>query len=144
MLDHYDISVSGKHAVIVGRSNIVGKHLGIMLLNRDATVSICHSKTPDLPAMTKKADILVSAVGQPKMITADMVKEGAVVLDVILWVEPLGLLSEPLMIDFSAEYFYLDRYFPYLLIVYGEMLCVPILSASVRGRRNSSRPAGDH
>jgi hypothetical protein len=68
----------------------------------------------------------------------------AVVLDVVLWVEPLGLLSEPLMIDFSAEYFYLDRYFPYLLIVYGEMLGTPILYESVRGRRNSSRPAGGH
>jgi hypothetical protein len=63
----------------------------------------------------------------------------AVVLDVILWVEPLGLLSGPLMIDFSAEYFYLDRYFPYLLIVYGEIFGTPILYASVRGRRNSPR-----
>jgi len=64
----------------------------------------------------------------------------AVVLDVMLWVEPLGLLSGPLMIDFSPEYFYMDRYFPFLFITYGEMLGTPILYASIRGRRDSSRP----
>jgi predicted PurR-regulated permease PerM len=64
----------------------------------------------------------------------------AVVLDVILWVEPLGLLSGPLVIDFSPEYFYLDRYFPFLFIMYGEMLGTPILYASIRGRRTSPRP----
>ncbi|OGJ57666.1 bifunctional 5,10-methylene-tetrahydrofolate dehydrogenase/5,10-methylene-tetrahydrofolate cyclohydrolase [Candidatus Peribacteria bacterium RIFCSPHIGHO2_01_FULL_55_13] len=82
LLEHYKISVAGKHAVIVGRSNIVGKPLSVMLLNRDATVTVCHSKTKDLPAITKQADILIAAVGKPKMITADMVKKGAVVIDV--------------------------------------------------------------
>lgn len=82
MLEHYKIGVSGKHAVIVGRSNIVGKPLAIMLLNRGATVTVCHSKTKNLAEMTKQADILCLAVGSPKMITADMVKKGAVVIDI--------------------------------------------------------------
>ena len=82
LLEHYKIPIAGKHAVIVGRSNIVGKPLGIMLLNRDATVTICHSKTKDISLYSRQADILVAAAGQPKLITADMVKPGAVVVDV--------------------------------------------------------------
>ncbi|MBI1934738.1 bifunctional 5,10-methylenetetrahydrofolate dehydrogenase/5,10-methenyltetrahydrofolate cyclohydrolase, partial [Candidatus Peregrinibacteria bacterium] len=82
LLEYYNIPIAGKHAVVIGRSNIVGKPLGIMLLNRDATVTICHSKTKDLPSCTQQADILVAAVGKPKIITADMVKQGAVVIDV--------------------------------------------------------------
>ncbi len=82
MLKFYKIPVAGKHAVIVGRSNIVGKPLSVMLLNRDATVTVCHSKTKDLKAITLQADILVAAVGKPKMITKDFVKPGAVVIDV--------------------------------------------------------------
>jgi methylenetetrahydrofolate dehydrogenase (NADP+)/methenyltetrahydrofolate cyclohydrolase len=82
MLEYYKISVVGKEAVIVGASNLVGKPMGIMLLNRKATVTICNSKTPDLAAQTRKADILVVAVGKIGLITADMVKEGAVVIDV--------------------------------------------------------------
>lgn len=76
------ISVAGKHAVVVGRSNEVGKPVAIMLLHQNATVSICHSYTKNLAEITKQADILVVAVGKEKMITADMVKEGAVVIDV--------------------------------------------------------------
>ncbi len=82
MLRHYKIPVEGKHAVIVGRSNVVGKPLAVMLLNRGATVTVCHSKTQDLGAMTRQADILCAAVGKAKMITEDMVKPGAVVIDV--------------------------------------------------------------
>ena len=82
LLEEEKIAIAGKHAVIVGRSNLVGKPLALMLLNRDATVTICHSKTPDLGAITRTADILVSAVGKPGLITADMVKEGAVVVDI--------------------------------------------------------------
>jgi len=82
LLEHYQIPVEGKHAVVVGRSNIVGKPIAIMLLNRSATVTVCHSKTEDLPSITKQADILICAVGKPKMITKDMVKQGAVVIDV--------------------------------------------------------------
>ena len=81
LLDEYKINPEGKHAVIVGRSNIVGKPLAIMLLNRNATVTICHSKTKNLQEITKQADILISAVGK-KMIFKDMVKKGAVVIDV--------------------------------------------------------------
>ncbi|MBS4222380.1 bifunctional methylenetetrahydrofolate dehydrogenase/methenyltetrahydrofolate cyclohydrolase FolD [Lederbergia citrea] len=82
MLKHEQIAVAGKHAVIVGRSNIVGKPAGQLLLNENATVTYCHSKTPDLATFTKKADILVAAVGRAKMITADYIKDGAVVIDV--------------------------------------------------------------
>jgi methylenetetrahydrofolate dehydrogenase (NADP+) / methenyltetrahydrofolate cyclohydrolase len=82
MLEHYKIPVMGKHAVIVGRSNIVGKPLAVMLLNRGATVTVAHSKTSDLGAMTRQADILCVAVGKANLITADMVKPGAVVIDV--------------------------------------------------------------
>ncbi len=82
MLDYYKIDIAGKHAVIVGRSNIVGKPLALMLLNRDATVTICHSKTKNTGEITLQADILISAVGKAKLITADMVKKGAVVIDV--------------------------------------------------------------
>lgn len=81
LLDEYKIDIEGKHAVIVGRSNIVGKPLAIMLLNRNATVTICHSKTKNLQEITKQADILISAVGK-KIIFKDMVKQGAVVVDV--------------------------------------------------------------
>lgn len=82
MLEHYNIDVSGKEAVVVGRSNIVGKPAAVMLLNRGATVTTCHSKTEDLKFHTSRADILVVAVGKSKLITKDMVKEGAVVVDV--------------------------------------------------------------
>ena len=82
MLKFYKIAIEGKHAVIVGRSNIVGKPLAIMLLNRGATVTICHSKTKNLAEITKQADILCAAVGSAKMITRDMVKKGAVVIDI--------------------------------------------------------------
>ena len=82
MLDHYGIDPQGKHAVVVGRSSIVGKPMALMLLERNATVTICHSRTVDLPAVCRTADILVAAVGRPGMITADYVKPGAVVIDV--------------------------------------------------------------
>jgi methylenetetrahydrofolate dehydrogenase (NADP+)/methenyltetrahydrofolate cyclohydrolase len=74
--------ISGKECVVVGRSNIVGKPMALMLLNESATVTVCHSRTHDLGEVTRRADILVSAVGRANLITADMVKEGAVVIDV--------------------------------------------------------------
>ena len=80
--DAMSIDLCGKHVVIVGRSNTVGKPLAALCLDRHATVSVCHSKTPDLASMTKQADILICAVGKAKLITADMVKPGAVVIDV--------------------------------------------------------------
>ena len=82
LLEEYNISLEGKNAVIIGRSNIVGKPMSQCLLNKNATVTICHSKTNNLKEFTKKADILVSAIGKPKFVTKDMVKEGAIVLDV--------------------------------------------------------------
>ena len=82
MLSRSNISVAGKRAVVVGRSNIVGRPMALLLLNADATVTVCHSKTKDLLEECRRADILVAAIGKPKFITADMVKEGAVVIDV--------------------------------------------------------------
>ena len=82
LLDHYGIDPEGKHCVIVGRSNIVGKPMAALMLARNATVTVCHSRTADLKAQCLQADILVAAVGKAKFITADMVKDGAVVLDV--------------------------------------------------------------
>lgn len=82
MLEHAGIDVAGKHAVIVGRSHIVGKPMGQLLLQKDATVTYTHSKTPDLPSFTKQADILIAAVGRANFITSEHIKEGAVVIDV--------------------------------------------------------------
>ncbi|PLR76450.1 bifunctional methylenetetrahydrofolate dehydrogenase/methenyltetrahydrofolate cyclohydrolase FolD [Bacillus sp. V3-13] len=82
MLKEMNIEISGKHVVVVGRSNIVGKPSGQLFLNENATVTYCHSKTKDLKAFTKTADILVAAVGRANLITADHVKEGAAVIDV--------------------------------------------------------------
>ena len=82
MLEFEKIDVTGKECVVVGRSNIVGKPMAMLLLQANGTVTVCHSKTKDLAEVTRRADILVSAVGRPKFITADMVKEGAVVIDV--------------------------------------------------------------
>lgn len=82
LLDRSDVVIEGKHAVVVGRSNIVGKPISMLLLKRNATVTICHSRSRPLSAYTKMGDILVAAIGKAKMITADMVKEGAVVIDV--------------------------------------------------------------
>lgn len=82
ILDEYKIDLEGKHVVMVGRSNIVGKPLAHMVLNKNATVTICHSHTKNLPEITQTADILISAVGQYKLITKNMLKEGCVVIDV--------------------------------------------------------------
>ncbi len=82
MLDYYNIEIKGAEAVVVGRSNIVGKPIGILLLHRHATVTTCHSRTKDLGEVTRRADILVAAIGRANFITADMVKDGAVVIDV--------------------------------------------------------------
>ena len=82
MLDEYNIPVEGKRAVIIGRSNIVGKPLLQCLLNKNATVTICHSKTKNIEEITREADILVAALGKPKFVKENMVKAGAVVIDV--------------------------------------------------------------
>ena len=82
MLENYNIPIEGKNAVVIGRSNIVGKPLSQCLLRKHATVTICHSRTKDIKNITKNADILISAVGKLNMVTEDMVKDGAVVIDV--------------------------------------------------------------
>jgi len=82
LLDRYGIPIEGKEAVIVGRSNLVGKPLALMLLARNATVTVCHTRTGHLGEVTRRAEILVAAAGNPEMIRADMVREGAVVIDV--------------------------------------------------------------
>lgn len=82
MLDRANIPIEGRHAVVIGRSSIVGKPLALMLIARGATVTVCNSKTPDLALFTRMADILVAAAGRPRLISADMVKPGAAVIDV--------------------------------------------------------------
>jgi methylenetetrahydrofolate dehydrogenase (NADP+)/methenyltetrahydrofolate cyclohydrolase len=82
MLDSIGYELKGKHAVVIGRSNIVGKPMALMLLQKNATVTLCHSATADLKAMTLQADVIVAAVGKVNILTADMVKPGAVVIDV--------------------------------------------------------------
>ena len=82
MLKSTNVDLSGKHAVVIGRSNIVGKPIAMMLLEENCTVTICHSRTKDLPSLTRQADIVVVAIGKAGFLTADMVKEGAMVIDV--------------------------------------------------------------
>ena len=100
MLEHEGVKLEGKHAVVVGRSNIVGKPMALMLLNASATVTVCHSKTHDLAAVTRQGDVLVAAVGKPRMITAAMVKPGAVVIDVGINRLPDGRLAGD--VDFAG------------------------------------------
>ena len=82
LLDRYGVSIEGAEAVVLGRSNIVGLPVSMLLLHRNATITICHSRTKDLPAACRKADILIAAVGRPEMVTAEWVKPGAAVIDV--------------------------------------------------------------
>ena len=100
MLDYAGIPIEGAHAVIIGRSNIVGKPMAHLLLERNATVTICHSRTRNLAAIARTADILVAAVGRPRFVTADMVKEGATVIDIgINRIAPKQLVGD---VDFDA------------------------------------------
>jgi methylenetetrahydrofolate dehydrogenase (NADP+)/methenyltetrahydrofolate cyclohydrolase len=99
MLDHYGIDPRGKRAVVVGRSLLVGKPMGLMLLARDATVTWCHSRTIDLPAVCREADILVAAIGRPRMIGPEHVTEGAVVIDVGINRTSAGMVGD---VDFAA------------------------------------------
>ncbi len=99
MLDYYQIDPAGKRAVVIGRSTIVGKPMALMLLERNATVTVCHSRTADLPAVCREADILVAAVGRPHMVTAEYVKPGAVVIDVGINSTGDGLVGD---VDFAS------------------------------------------
>ena len=100
MLRAYGISPAGKRCVVLGRSNIVGKPMAALLTQADGTVTLCHSRTPDLAAITRQADILVSAVGRVNCVTADMVKDGAVVIDVAMNRNEAGKLCGD--VDFAA------------------------------------------
>ena len=103
MLEHEEVPVQGAHAVVVGRSTIVGKPMALLLLNAGATVTICHSKTRDLGAMTRQGDILVAAVGHARLIRGDMVKPGAVVIDVGINRQADGRLSGDVDFDAARE-----------------------------------------
>ena len=103
MLEEYGIDISGKHCVVVGRSNIVGKPQAMLLLHKNATVTICHSRTEDLAAVTRQADILVAAVGKVGLITADMVKPGAVVIDVAMNRNEAGKLCGDVEFDAVSQ-----------------------------------------
>jgi len=81
LLDHYGIAIEGRHAVVVGRSPILGKPMAMMLLNRHATVTICHSRTRGLPEIVRRADLVVAAVGKPRFVQGDWIQEGAVIVD---------------------------------------------------------------
>ena len=100
LIDSTGIDIAGKNCVVIGRSNIVGKPMAMLLLHRSGTVTICHSKTQDLADITRRADILVAAVGKANFVTADMVKEGAVVIDVGMNRLPDGKLCGD--VDFAA------------------------------------------
>ena len=99
ILDAYEIPIEGKECVVVGRSNLVGKPAAMMMLSRNATVTMCHSRTRDLAAVTRRADILIVAIGKAKFITADMVKPGAVVIDVGVNRTDDGVVGD---VDFAA------------------------------------------
>ncbi len=100
LLEHEGVALQGAHAVVVGRSNIVGKPMAMMLLAADATVTVCHSKTRDLAAMTRQGDVLIAAVGRARLIRGDMVKPGAVVIDVGVNRLPDGKLAGD--VDFDS------------------------------------------
>ena len=103
MLREHHIDPAGKRCVVLGRSNIVGKPMALLLLHADGTVVMCHSKTPDMKAQAASADILVSAVGKVGLVTAGMVKEGAVVIDVAMNRDEAGKLCGDVCYDEAAE-----------------------------------------
>ena len=100
MLDEYAVPIRGKRCVVLGRSNIVGKPMAALLTQRDGTVTVCHSRTEDMAHYTREADLMVSAVGQTKLVTPDMVKAGAVVIDVAMNRDENGRLCGD--VDFAA------------------------------------------
>ncbi|MBM7335319.1 MAG: bifunctional methylenetetrahydrofolate dehydrogenase/methenyltetrahydrofolate cyclohydrolase FolD [Alcanivorax sp.] len=104
LLEHYQVPLEGKHAVVVGRSAILGKPMAMMLLAANATVTICHSRTRDLPALVRQADIVVGAVGRPEFIKADWIKDGAVVVDAGFHPEKCGDIELGPLTDRVAAY----------------------------------------
>jgi methylenetetrahydrofolate dehydrogenase (NADP+)/methenyltetrahydrofolate cyclohydrolase len=104
LLDHYGISLVGKHAVVVGRSPILGKPMALMLLNAHATVTICHSRTTHLAALVRQADIVVGAVGKPEFIRGDWIRDGAVIIDAGYHPGGIGDIELRAVIDTCAAY----------------------------------------
>ena len=103
MIKRTGIDIKGKEAVVVGRSNIVGKPMAILLMQNHATITVCHSKTKDLKEVTKRADILVAAIGRARMITAEMVKDSAIVIDVGMNKDEQGKLCGDVDFDSVKE-----------------------------------------
>ena len=99
LLDRHDVALEGAEAVVIGRSDLVGKPVAQMLLARNATVTVCHSRTRDLPGVCRRADVLIAAVGRPRMVQGDWVKEGATVIDVGINRVEEGLVGD---VDFDA------------------------------------------
>jgi len=104
ILAHYQIPIEGRHAVVVGRSPILGKPMAMMLLEKNATVTICHSRTQDLPGLVKQADILVGAVGKPEFIRGEWIKDGAVVIDAGYHPGGLGDIELAAIVDRASAY----------------------------------------
>lgn len=104
LLEHYQVEIEGKHAVVVGRSPILGKPMAMMLLQKNATVTICHSRTRDLPGLVAQADILVGAVGRPEFIKAEWVKPGAVVVDAGYHPGGVGDIELAPLVDKASAY----------------------------------------
>jgi methylenetetrahydrofolate dehydrogenase (NADP+)/methenyltetrahydrofolate cyclohydrolase len=103
ILKYYNIPIKGKSAAVIGRSMVVGKPMALMLLNENATVTICHSKTENLPHVTSKADILVAAIGKSKMVTEDFINEGAAVIDIGINVDDQGNITGDVDTERCAE-----------------------------------------
>lgn len=135
MLEHESVAVEGAHAVVVGRSTIVGKPMALLLLNAGATVTVCHSKTRDLGAVTRQADILVAAVGRARMIGGDMVKPGAVVIDVGINRLPDGKLCGD--VDYASVAKVASRITPVPGGV-GPMTIAMLVANTVRGAEKSA------
>jgi methylenetetrahydrofolate dehydrogenase (NADP+)/methenyltetrahydrofolate cyclohydrolase len=135
MLEHEGLAVEGLHAVVVGRSTIVGKPMALLLINAGATVTVCHSKTRDLGAVTRQADLLVAAVGRARMIGADMVKPGAVVIDVGVNRLPDGKLCGD--VDYDAVAAVASRITPVPGGV-GPMTIAMLVANAVRGAEKAA------
>ena len=134
LLEAYKIPLEGKHAVIVGRSNIVGKPMAMLLLAQNATVTICHSKTRNLAEFTRQADILVAAVGKANFITPDMVKTGAVVIDV-----GINRVNGQIVGDVDARVNEIASYITPVPGGVGQMTIAMLLSNTVDAARNLSK-----
>ena len=109
MLESIDYDLTGKNAVVIGRSNIVGKPMAHLLLQKNCTVTVCHSKTTNLKEICAKADVLVAAIGKPEFVTADMVKEGAVVIDVGINRTENGLVGDVKFDEVEPKVAYISK-----------------------------------